>query len=48
VVFVGLTADKRTGLVSVVVRLNNVKERLRCGVPVYVRFEGHSLAFRVR
>ncbi|HEV3299678.1 MAG TPA: efflux RND transporter periplasmic adaptor subunit [Planctomycetaceae bacterium] len=48
VVFVGRTAEKRTGLVSVVVRLHNENERLRCGVPVYVRFDGSSLAFRVR
>jgi membrane fusion protein, multidrug efflux system len=48
VVFVGLTADQRTGLVPVVVRLHNVKERLRCGVPVYVRFDGPTLAFRAR
>jgi RND family efflux transporter MFP subunit len=39
VVFVGLTADKTTGLVPVVVRLSNPKERLRCGVPVHVRFD---------
>jgi RND family efflux transporter MFP subunit len=39
VVFVGLTADKSTGLVPVVVRLPNSKERLRCGVPVHVRFD---------
>jgi len=38
VVFVGLTADKSTGLLPVVVRLANPKERLRCGVPVHVRF----------
>jgi RND family efflux transporter MFP subunit len=38
VVFVGLTADKSTGLLPVVVRLANSKERLRCGVPVHVRF----------
>ncbi|HEV8069625.1 MAG TPA: efflux RND transporter periplasmic adaptor subunit [Planctomycetaceae bacterium] len=38
VVFVGLTADKSTGLLPVVVRLGNAKERLRCGVPVHVRF----------
>jgi membrane fusion protein (multidrug efflux system) len=39
VVFVGLTADKTTGLIPVVVRLPNRKERLRCGVPVHVRFD---------
>ena len=39
VVFVGLTADKTTGLVPVVVRLSNPKERLRCGVAVHVRFD---------
>jgi multidrug efflux pump subunit AcrA (membrane-fusion protein) len=39
VVVVGLTADKTTGLVPVVVRLANPKERLRCGVPVHVRFD---------
>jgi membrane fusion protein (multidrug efflux system) len=39
VVFVGLTADKTTGLVPVVVRLANPKERLRCGIPVRLRFD---------
>jgi RND family efflux transporter MFP subunit len=39
VVFVGLTADRTTGLVPVVVRLPNPKERLRCGVRVHVRFD---------
>jgi multidrug resistance efflux pump len=43
VVFVGLTADKSTGLVPVVVRLPNPKERLRCGVPVHVRFDAAHL-----
>ena len=43
VVFVGLTADKTTGLVPVVVRLRNPKERLRCGVPVHVRFDAAHL-----
>jgi RND family efflux transporter MFP subunit len=43
VVFVGLTADKTTGLVPVVVRLSNPKERLRCGVPVHVRFDAGRL-----
>ena len=43
VVFVGLTADKSTGLVPVVVRLSNPKERLRCGVAVHVRFDAAHL-----
>ena len=34
-----ISADKSTGLVPVVVRLPNSKERLRCGVPVHVRFD---------
>jgi RND family efflux transporter MFP subunit len=43
VVFVGLTADKGTGLVPVTVRLPNPKERLRCGVPLHVRFDAAHL-----
>jgi multidrug resistance efflux pump len=39
VVFVGLTADTSTGRVPVMVRLPNPHERLRCGVPVRVRFD---------
>jgi RND family efflux transporter MFP subunit len=38
VVFVGLAADKSTGLVPVVVRLANSEGRLRCSIPVQVRF----------
>jgi RND family efflux transporter MFP subunit len=40
VVFVGITADQGSGLVPVVVRLPNANGRLRCGVPVQVRFNG--------
>ena len=40
VVFVGITADQGSGLVAVVVRLPNANGRLRCGVPVRVRFNG--------
>jgi RND family efflux transporter MFP subunit len=39
VIFVGLSADKRTGLVPVLLRLPNPQERLRCEVPVQVRFK---------
>jgi RND family efflux transporter MFP subunit len=38
VVFVGITADKKNGLVPVLVRLPNPQERLRCEEPVQVRF----------
>ena len=38
VAFVGLTADKTSGLIPVVVRLPNPKWRLRCEVPVRVHF----------
>jgi hypothetical protein len=38
VVFVGIAADRTTGLVPVSVRLSNAKGALRCGVPVQVRF----------
>jgi membrane fusion protein, multidrug efflux system len=38
VVFVGLSADKATGLVPVLVRLANSEGRLRCEIPVQVRF----------
>lgn len=44
VVFVGITLDKETGLVPVVVRLPNRKGRLRCGVPVQVRFHDRQQA----
>jgi RND family efflux transporter MFP subunit len=40
VVLVGIAADKRTGLVPVLVRLTNEDGRLRCEVPVQVRFAG--------
>jgi RND family efflux transporter MFP subunit len=43
VAFVGLTADQHTGLIPVVVRVHNVREHLRCGVPVHVRFEAALL-----
>jgi RND family efflux transporter MFP subunit len=38
VVFVGLAADRASGLVPVVVRVPNPKGALRCEVPVQVRF----------
>jgi hypothetical protein len=38
VVFVGIAADKGSGLVPVNVRLSNAKPSLRCEVPVEVRF----------
>jgi RND family efflux transporter MFP subunit len=38
VAYVGVAADERTGLVPVLVRLANPGGRLRCGVPVAVRF----------
>jgi membrane fusion protein (multidrug efflux system) len=38
VVFIGLSADKATGLVPVLVRLPNAEGRLRCGIAVQVRF----------
>jgi HlyD family secretion protein len=38
VAFVGPVADAKTGRVPVLVRLLNPDERLRCGVPVSVRF----------
>jgi RND family efflux transporter MFP subunit len=38
VVFVGLCADKDSGLVPVVMRMSNPNGRLRCGVPVRIRF----------
>jgi RND family efflux transporter MFP subunit len=44
VVFVAMTVDKATGLVPVVVRLPNRKGRLRCGVPVQVRFHDRQQA----
>jgi RND family efflux transporter MFP subunit len=37
-VFVGPVADPKTGLVPVLVRVPNPDQRLRCGVPVSVRF----------
>jgi RND family efflux transporter MFP subunit len=42
VVFIGPVADPKTGLVPVLVRLSNSEERLRCGVPVTVRFAGRA------
>ena len=44
VAFVAITVDKATGLVPVVVRLPNRKGRLRCGVPVQVRFHNRQQA----
>jgi RND family efflux transporter MFP subunit len=38
VVFIGLSAEKSTGLVPVLVRLQNPEGRLRCEIPVQVRF----------
>jgi membrane fusion protein (multidrug efflux system) len=38
VVFVGLAADEGSGKVPVLVRVANPEERLRCGVPVAIRF----------
>jgi RND family efflux transporter MFP subunit len=37
VVYVGVAADEASGLVPAVVRLDNAKAGLRCGVPVTVR-----------
>jgi hypothetical protein len=39
VVFVGLAADARTGLVPVCVRVQGAGERLRCNIEVKVRIE---------
>jgi RND family efflux transporter MFP subunit len=36
--FVGIAADRKTGLVPVLVRVANPRGRLRCEVPVSVRF----------
>jgi RND family efflux transporter MFP subunit len=38
ITFIGIAADKNSGLVPVTVRLPNPKGRLRCEVPVLVRF----------
>jgi multidrug resistance efflux pump len=38
VAYVGIAADQQTGRVPVLVRLTDAKERLRCYVPVEVRF----------
>jgi RND family efflux transporter MFP subunit len=46
VVFIGFAADKTTGLIPVLVRLPNPKWRLRCEVPVQVRFTGVKEASR--
>jgi multidrug resistance efflux pump len=40
VVMIGIAADKRTGRVPVLVRIEKANERLRCYVPVKVRFGG--------
>jgi RND family efflux transporter MFP subunit len=45
-VFVGSVADRKTGLVPVLVRLHNTDQRVRCGVPVTVRFPPVSAAYR--
>ena len=37
---VGVAADRQTGLVPVLVRVANSRERLRSGVPVRVKFVG--------
>jgi RND family efflux transporter MFP subunit len=42
VAFVGIAADKATGLVPVLVRLANPKGRLRCEVPVRVHFKDNT------
>jgi RND family efflux transporter MFP subunit len=38
VVYVGIAADKTTGLVPVLIRLSNSEGRIRCAIPVHVRF----------
>jgi RND family efflux transporter MFP subunit len=38
VVFIGLSADKTSGLVPVLIRLQNPDNRLRCEIPVQARF----------
>jgi multidrug efflux system membrane fusion protein len=40
IVTVGITAEPTTGTIAVVVRLANEQGRLRCGVPVRVKFLG--------
>jgi RND family efflux transporter MFP subunit len=40
VVVVGIAAEPSTGMIPVVVRLANAEGRLRCGVPVRVKFLG--------
>ena len=40
VVFIGLEADPATGMVPALVRLDNADYKLRCEVPVEVRFTG--------
>jgi hypothetical protein len=42
VVFVGIAADKDSGMIPVKVRLSNRNGQLRCNVPVRVRF--HDLS----
>ena len=44
VVSVGIAADSQTGLVPVLIRLANSQGRLRCGVPVQVRFRDRATA----
>jgi RND family efflux transporter MFP subunit len=38
VLFVGIEADKKTGLMPVLLRIENPEEKLKCGVAVTVRF----------
>jgi len=38
VVYIGIAADKATGLVPVLIRLSNPDERIRCAIPVQVLF----------
>jgi RND family efflux transporter MFP subunit len=44
IVYLGLEADRASGLVPVVVRLDNARARLRCEVPVTVRFRAEKVA----
>jgi multidrug efflux pump subunit AcrA (membrane-fusion protein) len=47
-VFIGSVADRKTGRVPVLVRLHNSDQRLRCGVPVSVRFPVGPAAYAYR
>jgi RND family efflux transporter MFP subunit len=44
VIFVGIVADSPSGLVPVLIRLADPQGRLRCGVPVQVRFRDTATA----